>query len=348
MKVIKRTSYALDTPYGEVEVNWEPVDWIEPLVTKREDGVLVVTYAAQSYDNETPECDFFGNIYHHPQSRNLRGSDEYYEALGLDQYGDHKIDDDAWQAAWEAAWKKIAADTPNDDVQDIGYVPTAPDVGDDFEWWMKYAGREFGCLLSEEEAPAFEAAWAKHWGEQAEGIRKTCLVRPDPNAVPLDLYEHSGRWWSIAGHGVQDRWDTTRYASVWVLKPEHQALLDGWTQSFRYARPTAVGAYWFAGGGRFTDVDEAFNHAIELAEAREAAGEAPELDEKEARRLALGHMCAQDLRIYNEWAAGSIYDIYTEVGGVQDDLASMWPVYGVERTEKEMRWVHANALKRVA
>lgn len=41
-------------------------------------------------------------------------------------------------------------------------------------------------------------------------------IQPDPDAVVLDCYEHGGQVWSISGHGMQCRWDTTRGAGVWV------------------------------------------------------------------------------------------------------------------------------------
>jgi len=38
----------------------------------------------------------------------------------------------------------------------------------------------------------------------------------NPLAVKLDIYEHSGRHYSVSGEGMQSQWDTSRCAAVWV------------------------------------------------------------------------------------------------------------------------------------
>jgi hypothetical protein len=48
------------------------------------------------------------------------------------------------------------------------------------------------------------------YGDEDEGLT------PNPDAIMLDLYEHSGCIWSIAGTGMNCRWDTSRHESVWV------------------------------------------------------------------------------------------------------------------------------------
>jgi hypothetical protein len=55
------------------------------------------------------------------------------------------------------------------------------------------------------------------YGDEDEGLT------PNPDAIMLDLYEHSGCIWSIAGTGMNCRWDTSRHESVWV--PD-KVLLD--------------------------------------------------------------------------------------------------------------------------
>lgn len=46
--------------------------------------------------------------------------------------------------------------------------------------------------------------------------------KPHRYGVPLDLYEHSLVRWSVAGTGMQCRWDTSRYAGIWV--PDDAAM----------------------------------------------------------------------------------------------------------------------------
>ena len=41
-------------------------------------------------------------------------------------------------------------------------------------------------------------------------------IVPNPFAVLLDKYEHGASAWSIMGEGMQDRWDTSRGAGVWI------------------------------------------------------------------------------------------------------------------------------------
>lgn len=48
------------------------------------------------------------------------------------------------------------------------------------------------------------------YGDEDEGLT------PNPDAIMLDLYEHGGCVWSIAGTGTSCRFDTSRHESVWT------------------------------------------------------------------------------------------------------------------------------------
>ena len=41
-------------------------------------------------------------------------------------------------------------------------------------------------------------------------------LKPNPYAVLLDIYEHSGRVYSISGEGYQCQWDTARGGGIWI------------------------------------------------------------------------------------------------------------------------------------
>lgn len=60
-----------------------------------------------------------------------------------------------------------------------------------------------------------------HYYELMEKVLEEMWSEPgffpgDPDAQLLSCYSHSGEYWSLSGHGMQCRWDTSNSAGVWV------------------------------------------------------------------------------------------------------------------------------------
>lgn len=64
-------------------------------------------------------------------------------------------------------------------------------------------------------------------GEQVE--------KPNPHAVLLDVYEHSGTSWSLSGEGMQCQWDTSKAAGVWV--PDDECIQHIVSTAIEYLMP---------------------------------------------------------------------------------------------------------------
>lgn len=85
----------------------------------------------------------------------------------------------------------------------VGYLCLDPDAFDPLEdcdgMGKIYDGRRWSRSYED-----FQAAMADYQGTE------------DTLAVMLDVYSHSGEVWSIQGKGMNDRWDTSKAAGVWV------------------------------------------------------------------------------------------------------------------------------------
>lgn len=87
-KINKRTTCTLDG----FEVQGCPIDWADPVILFSEDKqVAVVGYLSHDTDplNPLEEYDGEDHLYHHPRSKFCSyGPSNYYNVLGLDQYGE--------------------------------------------------------------------------------------------------------------------------------------------------------------------------------------------------------------------------------------------------------------------
>lgn len=138
----------------------------------------------------------------------------------------------------------------------------------------------------------------------------------NPLAVLLDVYEHSGKAYSLHGHGMQCRWDTSRGGAAWV--PDK--LLE---EELRNKVQERAGAEWetLSLVGR--------THLLQQ-EAREA--------------------CARQLQEYNDWINGDAWGIVEAVfdrntGKLLEEEAC-WGYIGSRYAEAEMESNVLHAAKR--
>lgn len=196
-------------------------------------------------DDDTEHCNPLaenhanGHLYH--RGRRAWGDEEacFFDALGRDGYGNKDLDDDSVSgqladgavasirknrslmttlsnllrsrgkvATWDAVLKTIT-----DAVHEEGWEFALDYIARwflDASWWSDLAPcwhdklGDLDRLLCENEA---EAAWERAHVAGSIG---------NPLAVLLDIYEHGGVVYSVTGHGMQCRWDTTRGGAIWV------------------------------------------------------------------------------------------------------------------------------------
>jgi hypothetical protein len=147
-------------------------------------------------------------------------------------------------------------------------------------------------------------------------------ARPDPLAVLLDVYDHSGEVWSLHGDGIQCQWDTTRAAGVWVPDEscrEHiryeairRQLPEGATVNYVTTPKKVNDVAWSLPDGRTRGGYRGFvNAAMGAARACGVTIDRQRLAQ-DSRQVAVE--CAeQALEEYNAWLSGSCYGVCVEV-----------------------------------
>lgn len=158
----------------------------------------------------------------------------------------------------------------------------APDYVADALYGVPYWNRIEGKLLADLEPLAdliSESVAEQCWDEAQEAGEVG-----NPLAVPLDIYEHGGVSYSLAGTGMNCRWDTSHAAAVWV--PDEDAI-----SNIRASVMSELGIGEHPAGS--TSVDAKILSAKMYDKARE--------------------YCKGILEKYNDWANGSVYGVVVYV-----------------------------------
>ncbi len=193
------------TPAHEVfntkQLSFNVDDLTEPLMQLSEDGEhLVVAYLTQDLECTDPtEFDGEGRVLHLNDPKERK---EVFSAMGRDQYGDPELglvegDTEGILTAYrellrqkDDAYASFLADTQKADTQET------------VEFLKKYSGK-----VGVEHEDVLQHLW--------ENLLRTGKIG-EPLAIMLDIYEHGGRSYSIAGTGMQCRFDTARGGAFWV------------------------------------------------------------------------------------------------------------------------------------
>ena len=346
----------ITTPLGddvELELPVNLNDWENPeIITRFTPNHIVVGYLAHddSPSNPLDDCDGMGKIHHHPRSRYGRRDSDYYEVLGLDSNGDPVIDEDKMQMLWR---DKVLAIPPERFVPPEGFedelfepCPIYSSRGEPKPYW-----EHFRQLLANEEAGDYDfSAMAKYaWRrldvseeliqtliDQVEDyiswdwdeVRRECWVGADPDAVLLDLYDHSGVTWSVSGGGMQCQWDTSRGESVWV--PDQYAREEVDTRAPIYDHAVVHETNWLKGRGRkyrlkvdgktIKESDDwlpLYHIAKEIARLRTKAG-MPAWNN--GRWTAARQLAANAAESYTDYCNGNAYGVIVAVYNMDGDL----------------------------
>lgn len=260
------TRYYYFLPNGvEVELPLKPEDWLqdELVAAKRPDGGYRVAYLVhdEHCDNPLEDCDGMGAIWHHPRSRYGK-SDDYYEACGLDSYGDPVIDEDKLQQMWH---DKVMAIPPErfvlpEQFQDQVWEPRPiySSNGTPVPYWTALrqwlANEEAGDYSVEDQC---RYAWGDYLDQDAidalyqqideyicwlyESVAEECQKPMDKYAVLLDVYDHSGRAYSLSGGGMQCRWDTSRGEALWIADAYAKEEIDRRARVYAFGEIEPVG-----------------------------------------------------------------------------------------------------------
>lgn len=251
-KTQRRVSHVLETDDGiELQLDHEPCNYREALL-HRDGDTIIAAYLVQDEGCENPldNCDGMGKIIGRGryQTRNQGGESEFYEAFGLDSYGDKDyglVEDQvnkAWieyvesldSGFWSAVLDALGYPTPSacdDKAMDAAgeYMNKLRDGLTEFDisspgYEVFDALNDVESYITDYDASRAEISAASQLFQfDAEKVREDCFneaIRAgdigNRFAVLLDVYDHSGIAWSISGGGMQCRWDTSSGAGLWL------------------------------------------------------------------------------------------------------------------------------------
>ncbi len=232
-RLTAKTRSSTSVHYKDVdfELEYTPIDQQGILVTETETG-LKLGYLIQDEcpPNPLEDSEGYGVIHHHPRSSYGRRDSEYYSILGLDSYGDPIVDEDKLQDLWTSKVKSLPLylfTLPEEEALEGHQETLREELAK--EWAGDYTvNQQCGYAwskhtLTDETRDTLIANMEENLLWNYEDIKRECQVSSNQDVIMLDLYDHSGCHWSIAGTGMNCRWDTSKHEALWI--PD-EALLD--------------------------------------------------------------------------------------------------------------------------
>ncbi len=368
------THHYFELPNGvEVELPLEPENWLQDeLVTvERPDGGYRIAYLMHDVhcDNPLDDCDSLGKVWHHPRSHYGK-SDGYYEACGLDSYGDPVIDEDKLQQMWH---DKVMALSLQDfyinpalreiaDAEDLREMLADESIIGDYTFEQN-ARSAWGVRLADADPDDVTALIDKvekkliDWSyEEAE---RECTQPMDKYAVLLDVYDHSGRSYSLSGGGTQCRWDTSRGEALWIADKYAKEEIDRRARVYAFGKIEPVGTNTgkklykvspLSGvePSRFEEWSDAFEFLRQFG-IHYDRDLTPEDVERGFQR-ALYEVAKNCVKTYDSWQSGDCYGVicvdYDAEGKQVGDEDACWGYIGLDYA-REVRDDCAKEMKRV-
>lgn len=372
MKFRTETHDYFELPNGvEVELPFNPEDWLQDeLVTvERPDGGYRVAYLVHDEHccNPLEGCDGMGVIWHHPRSHYGK-SGGYYEACGLDSYGGPLIDEDKLQQMWH---DKVMARSLQDfyinpalrkvaDAEDLREMLADESIIGDYTFEQN-ARSAWSVRLEDADPDDVQTLIDKveeklsDWNYAA--AEQECQQPMDKYAVLLDVYDHSGRSYSLSGGGIQCRWDTSRGEAVWVADAYAKEEIDRRTRVYAFGKIESVGT----NTGKplykvsplsgiepsvFKEWSDAFEFLLQFGIQYD--GDLTPEDVERGFQRALYEVAKNCVKAYDSWQSGDNYGVvcvdYDAQGEQIGDEDACWGYIGRKYAEE----VRDEYLKEVA
>ena len=319
-------SEIIDGEHVDVCPEHTPADWMADAVQMVKVGSnIIVGYLCHDDDCENPldnDC-CIGEIHHHPDSRYGRRESNYYEVLGLGIDGEPNLDlvhDALVRDAYIAHFLSVSSgdDLPRfegywdrRDGEDDGAYMTRV-AGRDFDESSTYGGSAGNCVYPEALDELRLAEWTRMRDAGELG---------DRDAVLLDLYEHSGVAYSVSGHGMQCRWDTSSGAAVWVPSETAREEIDRRAPAYAFGQVRKLKTKWHAIPtgtaelGAFDTWHEAFNALKQYGSVFDCTDEML----AQGRYRAAEELASQACETYTAWANGDCYYCVVEKHELAED-----------------------------
>ena len=210
-KYSKVTSHlaTINKPSGEtidLPLEYEPVEWIDPLVHFGDDEITLVYAVSDNHPFNPKEdtSDTFIDAYNGCSS----DKEALYKVVGFNQYGDRDYDAIINHHEEEVERRYVALVMERYTEQELLEQFDAVDLDE-----VKNALiNEVGSSHQTYDA-TYDRVLEQMWKEPEH-------FPGNVNAVLLDVYSHSGQIWSITGGGMRCQWDTSVGAGAWVPSEE--------------------------------------------------------------------------------------------------------------------------------
>lgn len=181
------------------------------------EAALLFTQYDEDCENPLDNCDGMGKIHHRPRSNyGRRDGNEYYAALGLNSYGDHNLD-----AIYDNHFAELSANYIERVLREVPILELTNWADENYERVEEDESSNTvfvrNCLKEDLKINLFRCEYANLLENSVEEMFDNPKYFPgNPFAFLLDVYEHSGRSYSLSGGGMQCRWDTSRGEAIWV------------------------------------------------------------------------------------------------------------------------------------
>lgn len=325
---------------GEVELPFKPEDWLQDeLVTgERPDGGYRVAYLVHDdhCGNPLEDCDGMGVIWHHPRSRYGR-SDGFYEACGLDSYGEPIIDEDKLQQMWHDKVMALSPELFTFPDELAGHTweprPVYSSQGEPVPYWI--AMRQWLADESVADMTLWEQccfAWRQrdidnevieavydqieaHFSFNYAAAAEECQQPMDKYAVLLDVYEHGARAYSLSGGGMQCRWDTSRGEAVWVADKYAKEEIDSRAEVYAFGEITercgefSVKLDSLPERATYNTWAQAFETLSDYATRQQETQPRIEADLTRGFQRALYEVAKDCVKTYDNWQRGENYGV---------------------------------------
>jgi hypothetical protein len=199
-----------------------------------------------------------------------------------------------------------------------------------------------------------------HLGWDWEQVAQECAEEGDQDAVLLDLYDHSGVSYSVSGHGMQCRFDTSKGAAVWVPDEYARDEIERRAEVYKYAYVDTT-SFCLGRNIKYVmrvqntgwtkqsdDWRELYKLAQEIARLKKKAGEPPKFN---GRRIAALEMAEEACETYTSWCNGDCYGIVIGIYDLEGDVVeedTCWGYVGSEWAEEALEEEFESWVKHLA
>jgi len=328
----------------ECELSHEPVECFDTLSAKVGDKrvfAYIVSDTYGDYDNLVGED--MGRLVDFRNRR--RDETEGYLALGRTSDGDPDFETvyDKHTSEFFTRYKRLLKCKYTDVTIADAFDCSVAEIDDEIEERIMRNAYAYQDLPFENDV---DAVLKGMWDEPE-------YFTGEPYAQLLDCYAHSNEWWSLSGHGMQCRWDTSRGAGVWI--PDKYCLEDihksGDLDAVAFIKENPLhGKKYVLYRVEWVESQKYVLHEVKTADNyRELVGEREALRKNRScntewqrewgRQHRAESLCKSFLETHNAIINGDVWGIVCEVfdeNGTQVDEESCWNFVGSEYAQQAM------------